>query len=118
VLDRDLQDVVNGIWAAGAEAVSVNGIRLTALTAIRSAGEAILVDFRPLSPPYEIEAIGDPGALEVGFLDGPAGRRFTAYTSLYGLRLETVRPRPSSWPAAGEPDLRMATPAPRPREPS
>jgi uncharacterized protein YlxW (UPF0749 family) len=113
VLDRDLQDVVNGIWAAGAEAVSVNGIRLTALTAIRSAGEAILVDFRPLSPPYVVEAIGDPAELEVGFLDGPSGRRFTTYTSLYGLGLEVTRAEELRLPGSGEPDLRMATPAPR-----
>lgn len=118
VLDRDLQDVVNGVWAAGAEAVSVNGIRLTALTAIRSAGEAILVDFRPLSPPYEIEAIGDPGELEVGFLDGPSGRRFTTYTSLYGLRLDVERADELELAGSGEPDLRMATPAPRSGESS
>jgi uncharacterized protein YlxW (UPF0749 family) len=112
VLDRDLQEVVNGIWAAGAEAVAVNGIRLTALTAIRSAGEAILVDFRPLSPPYEIEAIGDPADLQVGFLDGPSGRRFTTYTSLYGLRLDVQRADELRLPGAGEPELRAATPAP------
>lgn len=60
VTDRDLQTVVNEIWAAGAEAVAVNRQRLTARSAIRAAGEAILVDFRPLSPPYEIRAIGPP----------------------------------------------------------
>ena len=49
MLDRDLQVIVNGLWAAGAEAIAVNGQRLTACSAIRSAGEAILVDFRPLS---------------------------------------------------------------------
>jgi uncharacterized protein YlxW (UPF0749 family) len=112
VLDRDLQDVVNGIWAAGAEAVSVNGIRLTALTAIRSAGEAVLVDFRPLSPPYVIEAIGDPGDLEVGFLDGPSGRRFTTYTALYDLQLDVDRSDALRLAGSGEPDLRLATPLP------
>ena len=49
VTDRDLQTLVNEVWAAGAEAVTVNGQRLTALSAIRSAGDAVLVDFRPLS---------------------------------------------------------------------
>ena len=48
VQDRDLQDLVNGLWAAGAEAISINDVRLTALTAIRSAGDAVLVDFRLL----------------------------------------------------------------------
>jgi uncharacterized protein YlxW (UPF0749 family) len=68
VRDADLQDVVNGLWAAGAEAVAVDGQRLTALSAIRSAGESVLVDLRPLSPPYTVEAVGDPAALEVGFV--------------------------------------------------
>ncbi len=48
VRDRDMQRVVNGLWASGAEAVSINGERLTALSAIRAAGEAILVDNKPL----------------------------------------------------------------------
>lgn len=72
VSDRDLQTVVNEIWAAGAEAVAVNGQRLTALSAIRSAGEAILVDFRPLSPPYDVQAIGPP-AMRTRFVSGFGG---------------------------------------------
>jgi uncharacterized protein YlxW (UPF0749 family) len=65
--------VVNEIWAAGAEAVAVNGQRLTALSAIRSAGDAVLVDFRPLTPPYEIEAVGDPKKLRETFVGGFGG---------------------------------------------
>lgn len=44
LLDVDLQQLVNGLWTAGAEAISVNGHRLTSLTAIRGAGSAITVD--------------------------------------------------------------------------
>jgi uncharacterized protein YlxW (UPF0749 family) len=72
VSDRDLQTVVNEVWAAGAEAVAVNGQRLTALSAIRSAGEAVLVDFRPISPPYEVSAIG-PADMRATFVDGFGG---------------------------------------------
>lgn len=106
VQDRDLQDAVNGLWAAGAEAMSINGERLTVLTAKRSAGGAILVDLRPLSPPYVVEAVGDPSSLELGFLDGPAGRRLTTYTSLYGFRLDVRRADSLSLPGAAVPDLR------------
>jgi len=56
----DLQIIVNGLWTAGAEAVSINGQRITSQTAIRFAGEAILVNFRALSPPYAISVIGGP----------------------------------------------------------
>lgn len=110
VQDRDVQDVVNGLWVAGAEAISVNGVRLTALTAIRSAGEAILVDFRLLSPPYVVRAIGAPAELELELLDGPTGRRLSTYVSLYGLRFEVRRDDSLSLPGASTPDLRVTRP--------
>lgn len=61
--DTDLRQLVNGLWSAGAEAVSVNGHRVTARTAIRSAGSAITVDYRSLDRPYRVEAVGDPRTL-------------------------------------------------------
>ena len=64
VRDRDMQRVVNGLWESGAEAISVNGQRLTALSAIRAAGDAILVDNKPLVPPYTVLAVGDGQAAE------------------------------------------------------
>ena len=67
--DGYLQLVVNALWAAGAEAVSINGQRLGPTTAIRFAGEAVLVDFRPVTNPYEISAIGNPDALQREFLE-------------------------------------------------
>ena len=112
VLDRDLQALVNGLWAAGAEAVSVNDLRLTARTAIRSAGEAVLVDFRPISPPYVVRAIGEPGRLEPAFVDGEAGRRLTTFASLYGLRLEVAGVDRLELPAGTVAELRDARPVP------
>lgn len=73
VTDRDLQTLVNEMWGAGAEAVAINGQRLTTLSAIRSAGDAVLVDFRPLSPPYEIVGIGDAPRLRTAFAEGFGG---------------------------------------------
>lgn len=108
VYDRDLQDVVNALWAAGAEAVAINGQRLTSLTAIRSAGEAVLVDFRPLSPPYRISAVGDVDAMQPAFADSKTARRFATYTSLYGLVFETRRAGSLSLAAAATPQLRSA----------
>ena len=105
VLDRDLQDAVNGLWAAGAEAVSVNDLRLSALTAIRSAGEAVLVDFRPVSPPYVLRAIGDPAALERRFDDNGTLPRLAGYAELYGIEVEVRRADLLRLPAAGVPDL-------------
>lgn len=62
VVARDLVYLTNALWQAGAEAISVNEHRLTSVTAIRAAGPAITVGFRPLSRPYVIEAIAGPAA--------------------------------------------------------
>jgi small basic protein/uncharacterized protein YlxW (UPF0749 family) len=51
VRSRDLQIIVNSLWAAGAEAMMINGQRLTSTSAIRFAGQAILVNYRPEDPP-------------------------------------------------------------------
>ena len=59
VYDSDIQLLVNALWASGAESVSINKSRLTSTSAIRSAGDAILVNYRPLLPPFVISAIGD-----------------------------------------------------------
>ena len=48
VLDTDLQKLVNGLWEAGAEAISLNGQRLTNLSTIRQAGGAITVNAHSL----------------------------------------------------------------------
>lgn len=88
VLDVDLQRVVNGLWAAGAEAVSINGQRLTALSAIRSANDVVLVNYRPLNPPYSILAVGDPKALAARFLDGSGGQWLQTISSLYSIKFE------------------------------
>lgn len=110
VLDRDLQDAANGLWAAGAEAVAINNLRLTALTAIRSAGDAILVDLRPVSPPYTIQAIGNPDRIGAAFVDGPAGRRLSTYTSLYGLQFTVRTVKKQTLPGTGFADLLFARP--------
>ena len=59
VYDSDIQLLVNALLASGAESISINNARLTSTSAIRSAGDAILVNYRPLLPPFVISAIGD-----------------------------------------------------------
>jgi uncharacterized protein YlxW (UPF0749 family) len=100
VLDRDLQIVVNGLWAGGAEAISVNGQRLTALSAIRSAGQAILVDFRPISPPYVINAIGDADAMRTAFASGAAGPYLRSLDDNYGIKSDIDSVSALSLPAS------------------
>ncbi|WP_327320632.1 DUF881 domain-containing protein [Streptomyces sp. NBC_01235] len=86
VRDRDMQRVVNGLWASGAEAVSINGQRLTALSAIRAAGDAILVDNKPLVPPYTVLAVGDGKNLSTRFQNSADGLYLNALQENYGIR--------------------------------
>lgn len=90
ILDRDVQSVVNELWAAGAEAVAIDGQRLGPTTSIRSAGEAILVDFRPVTNPYLIEAIGPEGMFGQ-LLESAAGRTLASYAAAFGLGLDVVQ---------------------------
>ena len=114
VLDRDLQDVVNALWTSGAEAIAVNGERLTAQSAIRQAGDAILVDFRPLVSPYVVTAIGSPVELETRFGVSRTAARMRGYIQLYGLRFGYDRASRLSLPAAAIAALHFARPAPAP----
>ena len=82
VHDVDLQLVVNALWAAGAEAMAVNGQRLVSTSPIRAAGETITVNFRPLVPPYKIEVIGADRKL---FERSEVAQRFRQWVEDYGL---------------------------------
>ena len=86
VTDGDVQIAVNGLWAAGAEAVAVNGQRVSSTTAIRTAGSAVLVDFRPLSPPYRITALGDAEQLRTSVDGSETGAYLQDLSSRYGIR--------------------------------
>lgn len=88
VLDSDLTQLVNGLWQAGAEAVAVNGRRITTTTPIRAAGAAITVDYVSLSPPYRIEAIGDPAALQARFARTSAASWWFHISRSYGIGFE------------------------------
>jgi uncharacterized protein YlxW (UPF0749 family) len=110
VRDGDLQLVVNALWAAGAEAISINDQRLGATTAIRFAGEAVLVDFRPVTNPYEIRAIGDPDTLSAGFLASPEVGALALISETFDLRFDFAQEDELTLPAASTLELRSATP--------
>lgn len=112
VFDRDLQDIANQLWQLGAEAIAINGERLTATSTIRTAGGAILVDFRPVTAPYEVQAIG-PGDLADSFSGSSTGKRFQAYVGAYKMQFSVERRTGLTLPAAVQPQLRYAQP-PRP----
>jgi uncharacterized protein YlxW (UPF0749 family) len=92
ILDVDLQVLVNGLWQAGAEAIAINGNRLGSLSAIRTAGRAITVNYNSLTRPYVVTAIGDPDTLEASFAETPGGQAWFDLETNYGIHfdMETV----------------------------
>ncbi|HEY8453223.1 MAG TPA: DUF881 domain-containing protein [Natronosporangium sp.] len=109
VLDVDIQSVVNGLWASGAEAIAINGQRLTSTSTIRAAGDAILVDFRPVTSPYEVSAIG-PADLGERFSRTAAAAAMRALVEQYGLGFSADEQESLLLPAASGPVLRYAHP--------
>ena len=109
VHDVDLQLVVNALWAAGGEAVAVNGQRLVATSPIRAAGETITVNFRPLVPPYKVEVIG---ADKKQFEHSAVAQRFRQWVEQYGLGFSVKARKNIVVPAyAGTLQLSSARPA-------
>ncbi|MFI9583181.1 DUF881 domain-containing protein [Streptomyces sp. NPDC052236] len=111
VRDRDLQRIVNGLWWSGAEAVAINGQRLTALSAIRAAGDAILVDNKPLVPPYTVLAVGDGKRLSTAFQDSADGEYLHVLQEDFGIRSTISTEEKVRLPAAPSLIVRTAEPA-------
>ena len=108
--DTDIQQVVNALFAAGAEAVAVNDSRLVATSAIRGAGDTIVVNFRPLSPPYRVVGIG---ADEGDFRRSAIAVRFQRWTRLFGLGFEVDEDDDVEVPAyTGRVGITNASPVP------
>ncbi len=110
IQDVDLQIVTNGLWAAGAEAIAINGKRLTALSAIRSAGQAIQVDLEPLIAPYRIEVVGDPQAMQTAFARSSAANHLAFLSGTYGITVSTSASESLVLPGVGNRTLRHAVP--------
>jgi uncharacterized protein YlxW (UPF0749 family) len=89
VLDTDLQKLVNALWVAGAEAVSIDNQRISSRTAIRGAGSAITVNYRSLTRPYVVRAIGDPDTLPARLLETEGGRAWLDLQVNFGVEFTT-----------------------------
>lgn len=72
VHEENIRQVVNELFSAGAEAISINGQRLTTNSAIRCVGPTVLVNEVKTVPPFEISAIGEPETL-ITSLEMPGG---------------------------------------------
>ncbi len=107
---QDIIDIVNELWNANAEAISVNGIRVTGATSFLPSGElsTILMDGRELSYPYVIKAIGEPSNLEKG-ISIPKGV-IDLLRNLYKIPLEITQADKISLPSASAPNPKYSYP--------
>jgi uncharacterized protein YlxW (UPF0749 family) len=108
--DLDVRAVVNELWVSGAEAVTVNNIRLTPTSAIRFAGSAVLVDFQPLTAPYTVRAIGSPAELDSRFTVSDVANRYRTLASAFGLGFRISQSRQLVLPATDPHRTRYARP--------
>ncbi len=111
VRDSDLSLLTDALWAAGAQAISVNGERLTVLSSFRNVGIGILVNSRPVNPPYVFDVIGDSATLPANLLSSSVGGQWYALKNSLGFRFEVHDAGSLTLPAAESPDLRSARPA-------
>ncbi len=112
---RDIRTVVDELWGAGAEAIAVNGERITPATAIIDIGSSLLINSAYLAPPYQITALGPRDLYErlskaPGFTDFVRSR-----AEVYGIRLSFAEPDSVDMPAfVGTVTLRYSRPLPSP----
>lgn len=88
VKDRDLRLLVNGLFAAGAEAVAVNGQRMSATTGIRTSGDAIRINDVGVAPPYVVEAVGDTRTLAARFAASTTGQQLASLGQYYDFEVD------------------------------
>ena len=102
--------VVNALWAAGAEAVSVNGQRVGPGTFIRTAGPTILVNITPVASPYSVAAIGDANAMSVALVRGATGDYLSSAQSVNGITVRTETASGLAMPALEQLPRKYARP--------
>lgn len=62
--DWDIRSVINELFTAGAEAVSINGYRVVATSGIFCTGPVVEINNHKIGAPFTISAIGDPHTLQ------------------------------------------------------
>ena len=100
--------MVNSLWASGAEAISVDGVRIGPNVTIRQAGGAILVDNNPTSSPYTVLAVGPPHAMQDVFDNSPGLRRLRLLETSYGVGVSVSAKDNLTLPAGAVRDVKFA----------
>jgi uncharacterized protein YlxW (UPF0749 family) len=110
VHQQDVQAVVNALWAGGAEAMTIMGVRVISTSAVRCVGNTLLLHGQVYSPPFTIRAIGDPGAMRAALDLSEGVQLFRDAADAYGLGYQVKTEDDIAMPAfGGSTDLQYAT---------
>ncbi|WP_338484809.1 DUF881 domain-containing protein [Streptomyces sp. SCSIO 75703] len=108
---QDLQAVVNALWQGGARGIKVMDQRLISTSAVRCVGNTLILQGRVYSPPYTIQAVGDPKRLKRALAESPAIQNYMVYVNVYGLGWKVEDQRTVKLPGySGTVDLHYARP--------
>lgn len=103
VHEQDIQQVVNALWQAGAEAMTIQGQRVVATTAVKCVGNTVVLHGTPYAPPYVITAIGEVGQLEAGLAADEGVKIYRQYAQAYQLGYAQARLDQVTMPAYSGP---------------
>jgi len=115
-IGRDVNGVVNELWAAGAEAISIAGRdghfeRFIVTTSVTAEGHNARVNGRLMSPPFTIRALGNPKELR-GALSMNEG--ILQKVGLKDLKMSLIKEKEQlELPAFAQPGIAGAAPATR-----
>ncbi|GHI91329.1 MULTISPECIES: DUF881 domain-containing protein [Streptomyces] len=108
---QDLQAVVNALWQGGADGIKVMDQRLISTSAVRCVGNTLILQGRVYSPPYRIQAVGDPERLKKALAKSPAIQNYMVYVNVYGLGWKVEEDGRATLPGySGTADLHYAQP--------
>ncbi|GAB7103026.1 DUF881 domain-containing protein [Streptomyces phaeofaciens JCM 4814] len=108
---QDLQAVVNALWQGGAEGIKVMDQRLISTSAVRCVGNTLILQGRVYSPPYKIQAVGDPEKLQKALAQAPSIQNYMVYVNVYGLGWKVTEDGTVTLPGySGTVDLHYAEP--------
>lgn len=111
VHQQDIQAVVNALWEGGAEAMTIQGQRVSTRTGIKCVGNTVVLHNVPYAPPYVITAIGDEAAMRRALDDSNYLDVYREYVTAYRLGYSVTSVGDVTMPAyEGPSDLRYARP--------
>ena len=99
VHQQDIQAVANALWRGGAEAMTIQGQRVSSRTGIKCVGNTVVLHGVPYAPPYVITAIGDQARLEKALADSPYMNIYREYVDAYRLGYAVQRAADVTMPA-------------------